>query len=742
MGLIKCSECGKRFSDKALSCPECSCPTSAVMNCQEKSIYIELLKEKADSLSSLNDEKEKRKVLYECVCFLVKIQNEKEKISFDNYFNDTRDLLNKLDNIDEKYFNELDIPNYEEILDFISKGLLTAELIDIQKKYNEKVPEYRRLFDDEIEESIESEVEYYYRNRQNSNHGVFYFKKDKSTTFSKLLNTKTYFYSFEEKGLSVRSLTSTNEIMLIYDKKLMEDCKVANSVSKMYINQYILEYSLYCFLKEKKKISFNELYDFIEKELKYIIPEATNNEIISYISVLFVIMRNYYKIEENNEIVLYEENENNEENYLYWSKEYERYFKFINQYLRKNNTINLNMEEYKKIEGKYEKELDGMDYPRLLMLCRILTCNDILKSNEKYNVFEINIQLLTNLTENIKSIVLQKEEISLNNLEKEIYQKKNFKSHLKLYLLNQICNCIEQLESNKVLIAYKKNEETFISIYSDKIEKEKKIKKQEEIDSLQAMQKQMNNYYTPPGILRKEIKLYTILSSKKEVYLRYFENFDEYDELSELFDDLADNYNEYARTVLRMPLQPYKPMSSSTAGTLGTIAGGLSAGILASEKAEKKMLEYNESQKQYFSSKSNMDIARENAEESYYMIEKILYKNKDARNDWIQARNECIKSSKSSKTVNDGCYIATCVYGSYDCPQVWTLRRYRDNDLGKTWYGRLFIKIYYAISPKIVKLFGKTKWFKKICQGKLDKIVNKLQNKGYESTPYQDINWR
>lgn len=24
-----------------------------------------------------------------------------------------------------------------------------------------------------------------------------------------------------------------------------------------------------------------------------------------------------------------------------------------------------------------------------------------------------------------------------------------------------------------------------------------------------------------------------------------------------------------------------------------------------------------------------------------------------------------------------GCYIATCVYGSYDCPQVWILRRFR-----------------------------------------------------------------
>ncbi len=54
-----------------------------------------------------------------------------------------------------------------------------------------------------------------------------------------------------------------------------------------------------------------------------------------------------------------------------------------------------------------------------------------------------------------------------------------------------------------------------------------------------------------------------------------------------------------------------------------------------------------------------------------------------------------------------GCYIATYVYGSYDCPQVWTLRRFRDYTLHKTWCGRLFIKCYYTISPALVKLFEK-----------------------------------
>lgn len=59
-----------------------------------------------------------------------------------------------------------------------------------------------------------------------------------------------------------------------------------------------------------------------------------------------------------------------------------------------------------------------------------------------------------------------------------------------------------------------------------------------------------------------------------------------------------------------------------------------------------------------------------------------------------------------------GCYIATCVYGSYDCPQVWTLRRFRDYTLDATWYGKVFIKCYYAISPTLVKCFGNQKWFK------------------------------
>ena len=93
------------------------------------------------------------------------------------------------------------------------------------------------------------------------------------------------------------------------------------------------------------------------------------------------------------------------------------------------------------------------------------------------------------------------------------------------------------------------------------------------------------------------------------------------------------------------------------------------------------------------------------------------------------------------KNNDSGCYVATCVYGSYDCPQVWTLRRFRDNTLAETMLGRAFIRTYYAISPTLVKWFGNTLWFKKMWKGTLDRMVSKLQANGVEDTPYQDRNW-
>lgn len=86
-----------------------------------------------------------------------------------------------------------------------------------------------------------------------------------------------------------------------------------------------------------------------------------------------------------------------------------------------------------------------------------------------------------------------------------------------------------------------------------------------------------------------------------------------------------------------------------------------------------------------------------------------------------------------------GCYIATAVYGSYDCPQVWTLRRYRDSVLASSLFGRVFIQIYYSVSPALVKWFGNKPWFIRLCRGPLDIIVGNLQSKGYADVPYDDF---
>jgi len=77
-------------------------------------------------------------------------------------------------------------------------------------------------------------------------------------------------------------------------------------------------------------------------------------------------------------------------------------------------------------------------------------------------------------------------------------------------------------------------------------------------------------------------------------------------------------------------------------------------------------------------------------------------------------------------TSNEGCYIATCVYGSYDCPEVLVLRSFRDRVLKRSLPGRAFIRVYYAISPRLVRWFGDSRWFCKFWRGFLDKLISKI----------------
>lgn len=99
------------------------------------------------------------------------------------------------------------------------------------------------------------------------------------------------------------------------------------------------------------------------------------------------------------------------------------------------------------------------------------------------------------------------------------------------------------------------------------------------------------------------------------------------------------------------------------------------------------------------------------------------------------ARRNSRRSSTSGSS-SDGCYIATAVYGSYDCPEVWTLRRFRDEVLRASVLGRLFIRSYYAVSPGLVRHLGSKPLFQKPVKRALDSFVSRLNKAGFRDTPY------
>ena len=117
-------------------------------------------------------------------------------------------------------------------------------------------------------------------------------------------------------------------------------------------------------------------------------------------------------------------------------------------------------------------------------------------------------------------------------------------------------------------------------------------------------------------------------------------------------------------------------------------------------------------------------------------VEEIKAKRQQEHDDLQNSLNN--NRTTHATTNSNGCYVATCVYGSYDCPQVWTLRRFRDNYLDNYILGRMFIKLYYAISPTIVNFFGKNKIFVSFNKNILDRLIIKLKSKGYKDTKYND----
>lgn len=93
------------------------------------------------------------------------------------------------------------------------------------------------------------------------------------------------------------------------------------------------------------------------------------------------------------------------------------------------------------------------------------------------------------------------------------------------------------------------------------------------------------------------------------------------------------------------------------------------------------------------------------------------------RNGHIDIVNLLNQAKRSTR-----CYIATQVYGNPFHPSVCILREYRDNTLSKYLLGRMFIRIYYIISPHLIVFIKSNQWIEKFIKKRLDKIVDNNSN--------------
>jgi hypothetical protein len=89
------------------------------------------------------------------------------------------------------------------------------------------------------------------------------------------------------------------------------------------------------------------------------------------------------------------------------------------------------------------------------------------------------------------------------------------------------------------------------------------------------------------------------------------------------------------------------------------------------------------------------------------------------------ASNNGISLSRGQST-RSGCYIATAVYGSYDAPNVLVLRRFRDEVLLNSAIGKMFVGLYYRLSPALAKRLSSMKRLNAALKLILDKLVDFL----------------
>lgn len=129
----------------------------------------------------------------------------------------------------------------------------------------------------------------------------------------------------------------------------------------------------------------------------------------------------------------------------------------------------------------------------------------------------------------------------------------------------------------------------------------------------------------------------------------------------------------------------------------------------------------------------------ENAEQSYLDAIGRERAHREAVVKNVRANLDRQEPPAKAPAKRGGCYVATAVYGSYDCPEVWVLRRWRDAVLLRSGPGRGLVRLYYAISPALVELFGEAEWARRFAEVPLGRLVDRLRRSGFTDSPYIDV---
>jgi len=95
-----------------------------------------------------------------------------------------------------------------------------------------------------------------------------------------------------------------------------------------------------------------------------------------------------------------------------------------------------------------------------------------------------------------------------------------------------------------------------------------------------------------------------------------------------------------------------------------------------------------------------------------------FYGFKTACNEVVAELNSLLTPPKKS-----GCFIATAVYGEYDSPEVLILRKFRDDNLLKSYCGRVIVRLYYFIGSKIAKKIEPKATVARFIRILLDRVV-------------------